>query len=173
MNVLFKSIRSITNLTKWLALVTMSFMALFITFTVTSRAFGAPILGDVELVQTLMVVLIMFGLAYSQSQDAHISIGLIVDRFSVRVQLVFDVFGYLLTCIICLIISGVFIGVAVGELRGFIITTDLLSIPLFPFKFIIAIGFFLWGMEALLRVILSLINLKKTGAVQLKEGSEE
>ena len=74
----------ITNIGKWIAIITMAGMIVFTTFAVISRNFHHPIVGDVELLQLGMVVLIMFGLAYSQRQEAHVAIGLLVVVFLLR-----------------------------------------------------------------------------------------
>ena len=44
------------------------------------EAFGQPIIGDIELVQFTMVLLIMGALAITEQSNSHISIGLIVDK---------------------------------------------------------------------------------------------
>ncbi|OUM84726.1 MAG: hypothetical protein BAA01_05995 [Bacillus thermozeamaize] len=158
-------VRRITDVTRWLALATMAFMMFFITIAVIGRAFHVPVLGDVEVVQLSMVILIMFGLAYSQSRDAHVSIGLLVDRFPPRMQALMDVIGYTLTFIACLVIGWVYLHVAIRYTTEVPQYTDLLEIPLTPFKYIVMIGFFLWGLEALLKVIQSLVHLLK-GSVE-------
>ncbi len=163
--VLENVIRRLTDVTRWLALVTMAFTMLFITLAVVGRAFHIPVLGDVEVVQLAMVVMIMFGLAYSQAKDAHISIGLLVDRLPPRVQLIMDVLGLVLTVAVCAIISWVYWHVAIRYTTGITQYTDLLEIPMTPFKYFIAIGFLLWGLEALLKLIQTFI--------QLVNGSEE
>ena len=90
----------------------MVFMMFFIAFAVISRLTVVPILGDVEIVQLGMVVLIMCGLAYTQQVDGHIAIGLIVERFPVRGQKIMDVIASLLNAIIAFIIGYIYIGVA-------------------------------------------------------------
>ncbi len=158
-------VRRLTDVTRWLALATMAFTMFFITVAVVGRAIHFPVLGDVEVVQLAMVVLIMFGLAYSQAENAHVSIGLLVDRFPPRVQTLMDVLGYALTFVVCMVITWVYWHVALRYTTGIAQYTDLLEIPLAPFKYIIVIGFFLWGLEALLKVIQSLIRLSK-GSVE-------
>lgn len=159
MKLLENVIRWLTRITSWVALVTMSVMALFITVAAAARSFEHPIVGDIELVQLGMVVLIMFGLAFSQAEDAHISIGLIVDRLSPRIQLISDVLGAILTWMISWLVAWIFVGDALKNLFETVITTDLWSIPFYPFKFIIMTGFFLWGLEAFLKAVYSLVNL--------------
>lgn len=155
------SIHNLTRISKWLALGTMALMMLFIALGVISRTFFTPILGDVEIVRLGMVVMIMFGLSYTQNIDGHISIGLIVDKFPQKIQSALDVFGYLLNFIITIIIGIIFIGVGMDHKDTMPLSTDLLSIPYYPFDFIIVIGFFLWGLEALLKLISSIHDFIK------------
>lgn len=172
MEVLTNVVRSLTRVTSWIGLITLFMMMVFIPIGVISRELGHPVLGDVELVQLGMVVLIMFGLGYTQSVNGHIAIGIVVDRFSQRAQAIIDIFAYTLTLIISWIISWVFVGNAMANMLGMKLTTDLLNIPFFPFKFCIVIGFFLWGLEALLKVITSIQNLI-TGNFTVEKGTNE
>jgi TRAP-type C4-dicarboxylate transport system permease small subunit len=142
----------------------MTLMMLFITYAVINREFLTPVVGDVEIVQLGMVVLIMFGLAYSQAEDAHVSIGLLVDRFPQRLQHIIDAIAYTFTFAVCLIIGWFTFQAAVNNMVNQRLSTDLLVIPFFPFKFIIAIGFTLWGLEALLKVVQSISALNKDSA---------
>ncbi|WP_374934477.1 TRAP transporter small permease [Neobacillus driksii] len=168
-NLLTKTVDWITDITKWIANLTMALMMAFIFVAVISRAFNFPIIGDVEIVQFGMVVLIMFSMAYSQREDAHLSIGFIVDRFSPRVQAVFDVIAHLLTFLICIVIGWVFIG---DTWDNFVTreNSELLNIPFYLFKVVISIGFIMWGLQAFLKVIQSIIQLKKGEFIITKKG---
>ncbi|PWA04687.1 TRAP transporter small permease, partial [Pueribacillus theae] len=104
-------IRFLTNVTRWIALAVMAFMMFFIAIAVISRLTVTPIIGDVEIVQLGMIVLIMCGLAYTQRVDGHISIGIIVDRFPQKGQLVMDAIGSLLNVVVTLIIAYIYVGV--------------------------------------------------------------
>ena len=136
-------------------------MMLLICFYVIQREFFTPMRGNVELLELSMVVIIMFGLGYSQSENAHISIGLIVDRFSKKVQHAIDLLAYICTVVVSGFIGWVALRAAVEEMNsGQAQASMLLSIPFYPFKFIIAVGFALWALEALLKVIESAAGLR-------------
>jgi TRAP-type C4-dicarboxylate transport system permease small subunit len=166
-NRLIKTVDWITDITKWIANVTMALMMTFISFAVISRAFNFPIIGDVEIVQFGMVVLIMFSMAYSQREDAHLAIGFIVDRFSPRIQTIFDVLAQSLIFLICIVIGWVFFGDA---RKNMIESSTLLEIPFYVFKYVISIGFIMWGLQSLLKIIQSFIQLKKGEFIQSKKG---
>ncbi|SEA32316.1 TRAP-type C4-dicarboxylate transport system, small permease component [Thalassobacillus cyri] len=172
-----KWLHQITNtftlLAKWISLATLIAMTLLITVAVISRAIGHPVIGDVEISQLLMVALIMFGLPYTQSRDAHISIGLIVDRLPIKIQGVLNVISSLTLFFVCWLITVVFVNATVLNDSTFQKSTDLLSIPHLPFKIFIAVGFGLWGLQALLKVIdsiVSLINLSTKQPISDSEG---
>ena len=156
----FAGIRWLTNASKWIGLLTLIFSMLFITFAALSRSLlDLPILGDVEIVQLSMVVLIMFGLAYSETMGAHISIGFLVDRLPPRVQTFFDIFSYILAVLVCMLISWHFVLSGLDNLLGNNRSSNLLRIPFYPLKFIIAFGYFLWGLETLRKLYLSVNRL--------------
>src|SRR5690625_581781 len=121
----------------------MSSIMFFITYSVICRALFKPVVGDTEIVKLGMVALIMFGIAHSQAEDSHISIGLFVDKFNRKTQQIIDIIAYLSTCLVCFIISFVSFNIAINNMMNFSKTTDLLAIPLYPFRFIISIGFLL------------------------------
>ncbi|ARK26404.1 hypothetical protein SporoP37_16660 (plasmid) [Sporosarcina sp. P37] len=157
MGIVEKWIGFLTTISRRIAILTMLSMVIFTTYAVISRNLGAPVVGDVEFMQLGMVILIMFALAYTQKENAHISIGLIVDRLPQKVQEFTDVISYLSTFIICLLIGWVSFKSGLNSMSGNIKTTDLLGVPHFPFRFIIALGFTMWGLEALLKVVRSLV----------------
>mgnify|MGYP001159193515 CR=1 FL=1 len=155
---LIKTIDFLTNLTRAIALAVMAFMMFFVAFAVISRLVYKPLLGDVEIVQLGMVVLIMCGLAYTQKVGGHIAIGLLVDRMPKKVQQSLDVFSSLLTAIMTFMISYIFIGVFLNHRHELKLSTSLLEIPYYPFDLIIVIGFAMWGLQALLKMIDSAVQ---------------
>lgn len=157
-----KIIETLTNITRYIALTAMALMMFFISFAVISRIIGFPIIGDVELVQIGMVILIMCGLAYTQQSGGHISIGLIVDKFPVKVQKIFDIVSDLLTTIVTLMIAVIYFEVAMNHKNHMQLSTNLLEIPYYSIDFIIILGFTMWGLEALLKIFKSLVYVSST-----------
>lgn len=139
-------------------------MMIFIFIAVVARSLNSPILGDVELVELSLVILIMFGLSYTETENAHISIGLIVDRLPERMQLIPEILSNLLITSVSWFFAWIFYNAALKEMLGTVIKSDLLSIPEYPFKLIIAIGTFLWGLVSLFKLIKTIIRLFKGDA---------
>lgn len=159
MKAFYRTVHSLSNVTRWVGMATLFFMMVFIFVAVIGRSIHHPLLGDVEIVEFSMLVLIMFSLAYTQLKDGHIKIGIIVDRLPARIQTVIDMVGLAITTIVCSIIGLVFVNSTIEQFTGSYIKSTLLNIPEVPFKIIIAIGFFLWGLEALLKILKTLITI--------------
>jgi TRAP-type C4-dicarboxylate transport system permease small subunit len=155
--------RPLTSCLKNIALFTMGLLMIFITVGVIGRyVFNAPITGDVEIVEFAMVLLIMFGVAYTQAEDAHISVKLFVDRLSPKSQLIFDVFNYLMVAAILGLISWQSLDQAVYSFQT-MDTSDILDIPLFYFRFMVPLGFIAFTLEAIIK-LLRTIKLISEGA---------
>ncbi|NWQ42569.1 TRAP transporter small permease subunit [Bacillus sp. EB106-08-02-XG196] len=151
MDYILKFIQFITNINKWIAYFTLVVMMVAVTFFSISRSSGQPVIGDIELVQFTMVILIMGSLAITEQSNSHISIGLIVDKFSPRIQAAINCISQLLTLLFCFLVCWVFI-----SKMNFIQTSDLLKIPFYPVKILLIIGFIGWGLEAILRLYKSI-----------------
>lgn len=151
MNIISNVIDGLTRVLRWIAVVIVVLMLLAVIVGVVCRFLGQPLVGNVEIVEILLVIFIMPSLVYTQSQDAHIKIGLIVDHFPKLVQNIIDIFGYVTTAALCFIISYVFMGAAYENIFKKQ-TTLLLEFPHYILKFVIAFGFLFWGLEALNRM---------------------
>lgn len=99
-----------------------------------------PIPGAFELTEFLLVILACFGLAYTALQHGHVTVDLVLERFSKKTQAVID-------AITCLISVGVFACVtwatilyALSEWKAKAISTVLL-LPRFPIIFLVVLGF--------------------------------
>lgn len=158
---LANAIHTLSLLTKWGAILVVMFMALLITLSVLSRELlNAPVLGDYELVQLMMVAVIALGLPYAEYINSHVTIGLLVDRLSLRSQQLIDLFVHLLVFACVMFIGTIQLLSSLEEMSGmFAMKTPILSIPQYPFQFFLAIGFYFWGLERLLKFIYALIGL--------------
>jgi len=149
--------RFIVNVAKNISLATLTFMTWFITLAVIGRTVGMPIIGDIELIEFSMILLVSFAFAYTESQDGHISIEILVDRLPLRMRLILKLAGKILTCIVSAIMAWA-VMVQLAEVK---LTSELLRIPFLPFKYIVLIGFILWSLEALVNAGKVFGDLKK------------
>lgn len=147
------TLRSIVGLLtatfRWLAVACVAAMALLISASVLMRAMATPVGGEHELIELMMVAVVMLGLAYTQKTAGHISIGLLVDRLPPRWQAGLDLLAVGLIAATCLLIGWANLRVAYDYATGISMSTDYLSIPLYPFKLVVGLGFWLWGLQAI------------------------
>ena len=115
-------------------------MMFLVAVDVTLRyCFSSPIAGSVELVELMMVVVVFLAVAYTASRKGHVAIELIVSRFPKRVQAIIDIFTYFLSLgLVALIIWRSVVRANYVWLESH--TSAVLSIPIYPFVFIIALG---------------------------------
>ena len=148
MNIFRNIVFYIMNSLKVVGMICLGLVMLVVTVGVVSRLLGHPLLGTVELAEIIHFVVILFAFAYTQSKKEHISIGLLVDRFSPKVQLIFDNIAHVLTVSVCMVISYVFFTISMEEMK----TTLLLDFPFQILKIIVTIGFFVWGLVSLSQI---------------------
>lgn len=159
-----KLIRSVSTLCKYISAVTLFLMMLVITLSVILRTLDRPLLGDYIIVELLMVILVATGLAYTQQIKGHIAIGLLVDRFSKKRQEVLDIIAYFLTFLVCIFTSIVNLIVGINRFEDQRLL-QIVNIPIYPFIFIVALGFLAWGLVALSQLIKTATRIRDGGLV--------
>ncbi|WP_209123550.1 TRAP transporter small permease [Alkalihalobacillus sp. BA299] len=165
MNLFLKTINYITSINKWAAYFTSILMVVMVGIFAAARTLGYPIVGDIELVQFTMVLMIVFSLAYTEKTDSHVSITLLYDRLPYNFQLVLKLAAKVLTIAFCFLVCWVFL-----SKMEFSSTSSLLKIVFYPFKVMLIIGFFAWGLEAFQRFIVELKERKAANnAVEVSE----
>lgn len=145
-------VQGITALFRWGAVATVAAMALLIAYAVLVRLVAEPMAAEHELIELMMVAMVMLGLAYTQKTQGHITIGLLVDRFSPRWQTAADLLGMVLVAASCAMIGWANVRVAIEYATDSPMSTDFLAVPLWPFKAIVGLGFWLWGIQAVISV---------------------
>lgn len=155
MDVINSIVRGLMLINQWLAQLVLTFMFLSITYFAIARAFGDPVLGSTEITQFSMVLLIVGSLAYSEVTNSHIAIGIVVDRFPEKIQKIFDMIAQVLTFVFCMIVITIFL-----ESMNHSISSDLLYIPFYPFRYAIILGFASWGIVAVYKLFNSVDNIK-------------
>ena len=101
--------------------------------------FNSPILGVLEITEFMMVVIVFFSMSYTQAEKKHVAVDFFVTRLSERKQHIIDLMSYV---IYFLILAGIcWKSIAKGlELLATNEVSMTLSIPVFPFFFVVALG---------------------------------
>jgi len=140
-----KKLQKIVNSASWgAALIStgaLAVMTMVLVSNVVGRYFfNHPIAGTKELTELAMVCIVFLALAWCAVKGAHISVGVVVERFSPRVQAIVDSITYLAGLGVCIIVVWqTILKAMVVQERGLI--TFIHSVPHFPFYWVIVAGF--------------------------------
>ena len=104
-----KKLLKIVNSASWgAALISTGALAVMLVTVVANvvgrRFFHHPIAGTTELTEMAMICIVFLALAWCAVERAHISVGVVVERFSPRVQAIVDSITYLAGLGLCIII---------------------------------------------------------------------
>lgn len=142
----------------WGCMIILAFLALLTLIDVLGRSFlSSPITGGFELSEILLTIMVGFGLGNSEVLKKHVRVDLLMSYVSRRVRSKFDLFNNLISCGIFALIGWRSVMHADHLLRVGT-TSGLLHIPLFPFIFILGIGFFALGAVFLLEFFEDLVK---------------
>jgi TRAP-type C4-dicarboxylate transport system permease small subunit len=122
---------------------------------VSRDVFNHPVPGTVELSQYMLAVFILLGLAYAQQMKAHVAVSLITSRLPRYAQLILSIFTTLFSLFIsCILVwQGWVIGIEEKTV------SDMLRVPQYPFRLIVAVAAFLMCLELVIDLEDSLIKL--------------
>lgn len=115
-------------------------MFLMATDVVLRYIFNSPLLGAYELIEYMMAILVPFGIVYCAHQKSHVSVDLVVGRFTKRTQAILGSITSLLSLSLFILIawqSFLFI----KENFESKLTSAVLLIPTYPFIAVVAVGF--------------------------------
>ncbi|MBM4337949.1 MAG: TRAP transporter small permease [Deltaproteobacteria bacterium] len=132
-------------------------LMLLTTVDVVGRKFFAKTVpGAFELSEYILAVFILLGAAYTQQVRGHVGVNFLTSRFSPRLQALCSILTLLLSLFIISIV------IWQGWIEGIRERTvsDMLRIPQYPFRLLVAIGGFLLWLELLLDLIDSFGKLK-------------
>jgi len=119
------------------------FLALMTGIDVLGRyAFNMPVRGGVDLTELLLVVIVTCGIVVTTAEDNHISVDSVFDKLPPHGKKILLIFGSVVSVLMFAIFvwqGGIGTIDAIRSAKG----TLMLEIPVFPFKFILALGFFI------------------------------
>lgn len=133
-------------------------MMLLTTCDVIGRvAWARPITGTVELSSYMLAVFILLGLAYTHQVKGHVRVSFLISRLSSSVQLVVEIITILLSLIIIFILAWQGWTVGIQERA----VSDMLRIPQFPFRLLVAVAAISLCLELLIDLSASVGKLRR------------
>ncbi len=137
-------------------------LMLLTTGDVLGRKFlSKTIPGTFELSEYILAIFILMGAAYTQQVKGHVGVDFLTSRLNPRVRILCQI----LTTLLSLFIIGILIWH--GYLEGIRERTvsDMLRIPQYPFRLLVAIGGFLLWLELLIDLSNLIGRLKRKESV--------
>ncbi len=113
------------------------------------KFFAKTIPGAFELSEYILVVFILLGAAYTQQVKGHVGINFLTSRLSPRVQALCNI----VTLILSLFIISILIWQGWVEGIRERTVSEMLRIPQYPFRLLVAIGGFLLWLELLIDLL--------------------
>ena len=141
--------RAIQRLNRFISAVGAVFLLplmLITAFEVIGRnLFNRPIAGAVELSEYLLSIFILLGVAYTQQVKGYVGVSLFVARLPLRGQMVLNIISTLLSLFIFALLAWQ--GLIVGMEEKTV--SDMLRVPQYPFRLLVAAAAFLTCLELL------------------------
>ena len=152
--------KKVATIVSYLGMVNIAVLTLLTGVDVVGRyVFNSPLPGTFELTEVIMALAVAFGIVVTTSKDEHIN----VDAFFVKLPPPVQHGLLILASIIGALVFGVMCWKGMEAWMGSVKSseaTNLLKIPISPFKFVFAFGFLL-SLIFLIRQIVHLLRDKK------------
>lgn len=123
-------------------------MVLMVSDILLRFFFNKPILGGYELVEILMALLVGLGFSFTQSYDGHVRVTMFIDHLPARPKAFIDGLGLLVGTAMMGTVSyaGIIQG-GISASQGQ--TTTVLFIPIYPFYYLLGVGFLVYALVML------------------------
>ena len=135
----------------YIAYISLMLMMVFVGVAAVARSFNKPIIGDIEIVQLGMVILIAGSLAYTEYKNGHVEVGILADHFPSTVQKVLNIFSLVLSVIFSLTVAYAFYTKFDAQHSSI-----LLGYKFYPLKIMLIIGFVAWALMSIQKIIVLL-----------------
>ncbi len=175
--------RAGNNIVKWITVVgnymvlvaILMIFCLMVTDIIGRQAFNHPLPATYELVELTMVIVIAAGIPYAQMKNRQIRAEFLVERLPARVRDVVEVIGSALGVFIIGLMSWQLIGFFKYSLAINELSIAILTIPIYPFKFLYLCMMWILFIHYLIGFIASLRKFasKKVSDSQLEETAKK
>lgn len=114
-----------------------------------------PISGSFELTEFMLVIIVLTSIGYTQVKGEHISIDILVSKFSPRVRAIIDSITNFLSLVIFILVTWQSIRYA-QLLYASHDVSGVLRLPVYPFLIVVAAGTFMFCLAMLTTFLQSL-----------------
>ncbi len=138
----------------------LAIMLLLVVEVILRRFFNRPFTGTFELVQFMLLTIVYLGTAYTATKKAHIAVDLVVSKLSLKAQTVIDTVTLFMSFGLIALMTWRNI-LRARDLWLQNETSVLLSVPFFPFYYLLAFGCGVLSLVLLVQFIESLSKIHK------------
>lgn len=131
-----------------------AFIAIIMFLTVADiigRMAFQPIIGALEISELMLIIAVFGSMAYCQLHRNHVSIDMVVSRFSQRKRYVINSIMYLGFLVFCTLMSWRLFDYGISEIGGR--ATTALQLPVYPFLFVAGAGAALISLNILMSLL--------------------
>ena len=154
MKVIEMIIKWATRLSGYIAGIVLFGMMMLTTIDVICRYFfNASILGVYEITEFMMLCVVFFSLSFAQKLKGHVAVNILVDRLSNKNRQIFDVCNFLISIIFLLLVAWMSSSQGIELFHSNRVSGNL-TIPVYPFFFVLSLGCVAMALE----LIRDLIN---------------
>ncbi|MFC1533037.1 TRAP transporter small permease [Thermodesulfobacteriota bacterium] len=135
-----KQINAISRIASFIGTTVLLLMMVLVVIDVSLRyVLNRPIPGIPELIEFAMICVGFLGIAWCAVRKGHVSVDLVVNHFSKKVQAGFDILAHLIGLVVFSLLSWQGF-LQADQMRRIANASRTLHVPTYPFYFVLAIG---------------------------------
>lgn len=119
--------------------------------------FNKPIPGTLELSEYMLSIIILLGAAYTQQVKGHVGVDFLTKRFSPRIR---SIIG-MITTLLCMVIITIMVWQGFVEGIHEKTVSDMLRVPQWPFRLLVAVGGLLLWLELLVDLLSAAAEMRR------------
>ena len=144
----------------WVAGATLAALMLFVVCEVALRAAGWPMVGAVEAISWMSAVAVALALGHVQLQRGHVAMTLIADRLSATARLLLDAVNAVVALCLFALVSFYLFRYGL-QLRAAGSLSETMKVAVYPWLFVVAVGFVGLVLALLLDVVRAVHALRR------------
>ena len=133
-------------------LITLGMMIIICVDTIGRYAFNSPLIWGYEVSEMLLALIIYLSIAYTDFEDSHISVSLLVVRLAPRMKELVFITTRFVALIFCTFLTYGTGKIAILSLIAWEVTPNS-GIPMAPVKAVVALGLFMFSLELLTKIL--------------------
>lgn len=140
LNLFLKITTFINKAMSVVAMAVLCLMMVLTTIDVMGRyLFDKPVQGTFELTEIMLATIVFCSLAFCQFSKGHISVDIVVSRFSKKSQKTIEMLNYIVTLVVLGLIAWMSFQNGM-MLKNTMDVTMILGIPIYPFVLLVSLG---------------------------------